>query len=80
MASSDLTPRPSVSDPTTTLLLVFVLVSFAANSLITRHVVATNLLDAGLVSAVRFVAGAITLGILYGSPTPETHFGTVVIK
>ena len=61
MASSDLTPRPSVSDPTITLLLVFVLVSFAANSLITRHVVATNLLDAGLVSAVRFVAGAITL-------------------
>jgi hypothetical protein len=30
MASSDLTARPSVSDPTTTLLLVFVLVSFAA--------------------------------------------------
>jgi len=48
-------------DPTTTLLLVFVLVSFAANSLITRHVVAANLLDAGLLSAVRFVAGAIAL-------------------
>ncbi len=43
------------------MLLVFVLVSFAANSLITRHVVAGGLLDAGLVSAVRFVAGAIAL-------------------
>lgn len=52
---------PKASDPTTTLLLVFVLVSFAANSLITRHVVAGDLLDAGLTSAVRFVAGAIAL-------------------
>ena len=50
-----------MSDPTTTLLLVFVLVSFAANSLITRYVVAGNLLDAGLLSAVRFIAGAIAL-------------------
>jgi len=47
--------------PTATLLLVFVLVSFAANSLITRHVVDADLLDAGLLSAVRFVAGAIAL-------------------
>jgi len=46
---------------TTTLLLGFVLVSFAANSLITRHVVDADLLDAGLLSAVRFVAGAIAL-------------------
>lgn len=53
-------PGP-VRDTTTSLLLVFVLVSFAANSLITRHVVAANLLDAGLLSAVRFVAGAIAL-------------------
>ena len=49
---------------TTTLLLVFVLVSFAANSLITRHVVTAGLLDAGLLSAVRFVAGAIALACL----------------
>ncbi len=42
-------------------LLPFVLVSFAANSLITRHVVADGLLDAGLLSAVRFVAGAVVL-------------------
>jgi drug/metabolite transporter (DMT)-like permease len=48
-------------DPPTTLLLGFVLVSFAANSLITRHVVATDLLDAGLLSAVRFIAGAVAL-------------------
>lgn len=42
-------------------LLPFVLVSFAANSLITRHVVADRLLDAGLLSAVRFIAGAVVL-------------------
>ena len=46
------------------LLLPFVLVSFAANSLITRHVVAAHLLDAGLLSAVRFVTGALALVIL----------------
>ena len=45
----------------TTLLLPFVLVSFAANSLVTRHVVAEDLLDAGLLTAVRFVAGALAL-------------------
>ena len=43
------------------MLLGFVLVSFAANSLITRHVVDAGLLDAGLLSGVRFVAGAIAL-------------------
>jgi drug/metabolite transporter (DMT)-like permease len=53
--------RRHTRDPTTTLLLVFVLVSFAANSLITRHVVVRNLLDAGLLSAVRFIAGAVAL-------------------
>ena len=37
------------------------LVAFAANSLITRHVVGKNLLDAGLLSGVRFVAGALAL-------------------
>jgi drug/metabolite transporter (DMT)-like permease len=39
-------------------LLPFVLCSFAANSLITRYLVANHLLDAGLLSAVRFIAGA----------------------
>lgn len=42
-------------------LLTFVLVSFSANSLVTRHVVENNLLDAGLLSAVRFIAGAVAL-------------------
>ncbi len=45
----------------TAVLLPFVLVSFAANSLVTRYVVAGGLLDAGLLSAVRFVAGAVAL-------------------
>ncbi len=45
-------------------LLAFVLVSFAANSLITRHVVQQHLLDAGLLSCVRFVAGAAVLLVL----------------
>ena len=40
------------------LLLGFVLLSFAANSLITRHVVAGGLLDPGLLTAVRVVSGA----------------------
>lgn len=48
--------RPGVA-----LLLPFVLVSFAANSLITRHVVDEDLLDAGLLTAVRFVSGALAL-------------------
>ncbi len=42
-------------------LLPFVLVSFAANSLITRHVAAEGSLDSGLMSAVRFLAGALVL-------------------
>lgn len=42
-------------------LLPVVLVAFAANSLITRHVVGKSLLDAGLLSGVRFVAGAVAL-------------------
>ncbi len=37
------------------------LLAFAANSLITRHVVGEDLLDAGLLSGVRFVAGALAL-------------------
>jgi hypothetical protein len=34
----------------------------------------------GVILAAGAVAGAITLGVIYGTPTPETHFGTVVIK
>jgi hypothetical protein len=43
------------------LLLPFVVVSLAANSLITRFVVARGLLDAGLLGATRFAAGAVVL-------------------
>lgn len=50
--------------PATALLLPFVLVSFAANSLITRYVVGDDLLDAGLLTAVRFVSGAVALLVL----------------
>ena len=50
--------------PSTGLLLPFVLVSFAANSLITRYVVRDDLLDAGLLTAVRFLAGAAVLVLL----------------
>ena len=45
-------------------LLPFVLVSFAANSLITRYVVDEELLDAGLLTGVRFVSGAVALVVL----------------
>jgi hypothetical protein len=50
--------------PAMSLLLPFVLVSFAANSLITRYVVRDELLDAGLLTAVRFLAGAAALVLL----------------
>lgn len=43
------------------LLLPFVLLSFAANSLVTRHVVAQDLLDPGLLTCVRFLSGAVAL-------------------
>jgi len=46
------------------LLLPFVLFSFAANSLITRYVVSDQLFDAGLLSAVRFVCGAMALLVI----------------
>lgn len=49
---------PSLGLP---ILLPFVLVSFAVNSLITRYVVQRQLLDAGLLTAVRFVSGAVAL-------------------
>jgi len=45
-------------------LLPYVLVSFAANSLITRYVAERDLLDAGLLTVVRFVAGAVALALL----------------
>jgi drug/metabolite transporter (DMT)-like permease len=48
----------------TATLLPFVLVSFAANSLITRHVVGDDLLDPGLLTCVRFISGAIALLVL----------------
>ena len=46
------------------MLLSFVLVSFAANSLVTRYVVGNRLLDAYLLTVVRFVAGAVALLVL----------------
>jgi drug/metabolite transporter (DMT)-like permease len=48
------------------LLLGFVLVSFAANSLITRYVVTDGLLDPGLLSGVRILAGALALLVVAG--------------
>ena len=42
-------------------LLTFVLLAFAANSLITRHVVTERLLDPGLLTGVRMIAGAAAL-------------------
>lgn len=50
--------------PNVATLLPFVLVSFAANSLITRHVVRRDLLDAGLLTGVRFTSGAVALLLL----------------
>ena len=46
------------------LLLPPVLLAFAANSLITRHVVDEDLLDAGVLTAVRFLSGAAALLLL----------------
>ena len=48
----------------TAVLLSFVLVSFAANSLVTRYVVGNRLFDAYLLTVVRFVAGAVALLVL----------------
>jgi drug/metabolite transporter (DMT)-like permease len=56
-----LTSVPTSRGQRTTGLLAFVLVSFAANSLVTRYVVANQLLDAYLLTVVRFVAGAVAL-------------------
>ncbi len=64
MASERVAPGPPALLARPAVLLPLVLVSFAANSLITRHVVTEGLLDAGLLSAVRFVAGALALTVL----------------
>ncbi len=61
MSTTPVATRPAIS---TNLLLPFVLVSFAANSLITRHVVQKDLLDAGLLTALRFISGAVALLLL----------------
>lgn len=42
-------------------MITFVLLSFSANSLITRHVVTEQLLDPGLLTGVRIIAGAVAL-------------------
>ena len=57
------------------LLLPFVLVSFAANSLITRHVVQRDLLDAGLLTGVRFISGAVALLVLSLTLRERPHIG-----
>jgi drug/metabolite transporter (DMT)-like permease len=56
-------------------LLPFVLLSFAANSLITRHVVGEELLDAGLLTGVRFLAGAVALCLLAAARRERLHLG-----
>ncbi len=58
---SDTTTRATSRWSQPSVLLPLVLVSFAANSLVTRYVVSHDLLDAGLLTAVRFVAGALAL-------------------
>ena len=57
------------------ILLPFVLVSFAVNSLITRYVVQRQLLDAGLLTAVRFVSGALALLLLAVVLRERLHVG-----
>jgi drug/metabolite transporter (DMT)-like permease len=54
-------PGPPGTDRRLGLLLAFVLVSFALNSLITRKVVTDGLLDAAMTSTIRFIAGAVAL-------------------
>jgi drug/metabolite transporter (DMT)-like permease len=48
------------------LLLTFVLLAFAANSLITRHVVDAALADPGLLTGIRVLAGAAALLVVAG--------------
>jgi drug/metabolite transporter (DMT)-like permease len=59
-----LTTAPTSHPQRTLTLLTFVLVSFAANSLVTRYVVVNHLLDAYLLTVVRFGAGAVALLVL----------------
>jgi len=61
IGSGMLTTVPTTRPQQTAVLLTFVLISFAANSLVTRYVVANGLLDAYLLTVVRFVAGAVAL-------------------
>jgi drug/metabolite transporter (DMT)-like permease len=56
-------------------LLPYVLGSFAANSLITRYLARENLLDAGLVSGVRFVSGALALLLLAAALRERPELG-----
>ncbi|MGQ0534557.1 MAG: EamA family transporter [Methanobacteriota archaeon] len=51
-------------EPRLALGVAFVVASFAANSLMTRYVVDRHLLDPGLTTTVRFLAGAASLGLL----------------
>ena len=68
------TPR-ATAQLSTSLLLPFVLVSFAANSLITRHVVQQDLLDAFLLTAVRFLSGAAALLLLVAARRERLQVG-----
>jgi drug/metabolite transporter (DMT)-like permease len=52
---------PAPGRGTLALLLSFVLLAFAANSLITRYVVTNGLADPGLLTGVRMLAGAVAL-------------------
>ncbi|GAA1426442.1 hypothetical protein GCM10009616_00950 [Microlunatus lacustris] len=60
---------------------MFVLLAFAANSLITRHVVAADLADPGLLTGIRVVAGAAALvgfALLRGERLPRPDRTTVL--
>ena len=52
---------PPTARSTLALLLAFVLLSFAANSLVTRYVVTNRLADPGLLTGIRMLAGAAAL-------------------
>ncbi len=52
---------PRVEPGRLALLLTFVLLAFAANSLVTRYVVTNGLADPGLLTGIRMLAGAVAL-------------------
>ena len=54
-------PSPAVGRGRLALLLTFVLLAFAANSLVTRYVVTNRLADPGLLTGIRMLAGAVAL-------------------